>query len=240
MSRAIALVTVVLGACSVGPAEVTVGDQTTQVAPSEMAGDIFQFGNAVCFVMFLTVVLVFMAISALLRYLAMERRAAATQRTSTRPMAVGQQGVLTLQFLLPSKLRASIESMLPERGTGSPALAAVARVLKEHRTSWHAVAARGSTLMEEASADSETGRIVSLFDARASRAGGGHDAALLTVAVRAPYDYSGVMPGDMDGFSTVLSNLFEVPTEAPCGYQLGWAPLGYGAYDAVVPGLVSA
>lgn len=81
-------------------------------------------------------------------------------------------------------------------------------------------------------------RIQALFETRASQAGGA-DVLLLTVTVSAPHDYSGVMPGDIDGFSTVLASLFDVHSDAPCAYQMGWTRLGYESTDAVVPGLVS-
>lgn len=230
---------IVLTACSVGPAEVTVGDQTTQVEPSELQEDVVHFGNALCFALFLGGALTVFAVIAVFRYVGAERRSAANGRRSSGPaVAIGRQGVLTLQFLVSPTTRTTIDSALQDRGAGPGALATVARVMTEHRGTWQAVAARGSTLMEEASAEGEAARVIALFDTRASQAGG-DDVALLTVAVRAPFDYSGVMPGDMDGFATVLSSLFDVPTGASCAYQLGWSRVGYVGSENVVPGLVS-
>ncbi len=151
------------------------------------------------------------------------------------------QGVLTLQFVFAPAAWQGIAQRVPAEGSGMDAVLGLARELRETREHWLYVAARGTILMGEDEAAAEANRVLGIFQTRASTSDyQGPGAMLLTVAVRAPFDYCEVMPGDVEGFETTLSRLYDMDSRGSCSFKLLWTEVAQDTLQDVVPGLVGA
>lgn len=151
------------------------------------------------------------------------------------------QGVLTLQFVFAPAAWQTIAERIPAQGAGMDAVLGLARELRETRDQWLYVAARGTILMGEDEAAAEADRMLGIFQTRASTSDyQGPGAMLLTVAVRAPFDYCEVMPGDVEGFETTLSRLYDMDSRGSCSFKLLWTEVAQETLQDVVPGLVAA
>lgn len=135
---------------------------------------------------------------------------------------IAQQGVLTLAVVVP---RTGDPPALPASGAHVDALLEVIASLRRMRAQWTFVGARGTPPMQESDAAIEAVRLTSVFRERVSRPPdfrGTHAAWLALVTVRAPRDFSGVMPGDVVGFEASFAPLFELRSQDSVAFTAEW------------------
>lgn len=150
------------------------------------------------------------------------------------------QGVLTIQVVVEPSVQQVLESTLSANGTGPDEVANLSTVLRQQREQWQFVAARGTVMMAEKEAIAESQRLLELFQNRLSSLGDGQPSrlALLTATVRAPFDFSTVMPGDVSGFEAAISKLYEMHARDSCGYITQWSEVVPEGLDDLIPGLL--
>lgn len=131
-------------------------------------------------------------------------------------------GVLTLAVAIPAR---SAPPSLPTRGTQVDELLAIVTTLRSLRADWRYFGARGTPPMDAAESMTEAQRLAGVIRGRVSSPPGyrsAHDAWLALVTIRAPRDFSAVMPTDSSGFDASLSLLFELHSNDTVTFTAEW------------------
>lgn len=135
-------------------------------------------------------------------------------------------GVLTLAVVVPKE--GDAPPTLIATGETVDQLLDVIATLRRLRPRWRYVGARGTPAMQPSDAANEAARLSAIFRDRVSRPPGfrgANDAWLALVTVRAPGDFSGIMPGDAPGFESSFGPLFELRSHDVLGFTAEWIPV---------------